>query len=154
MIPEFKSLNAQEQNLMLNAPILVTLLIAGAEGNIEKKEIDWGAKIIHFKAEDKDAVLQNYCKEVDIIFNDTMDNFIKSLPENPEERGIKINSELKKINNILPKIDKKFASTFYKGLKVLAIQVAKAAGGIWGYGSVSPQEQKYIDLDVINPPAD
>jgi len=152
MIPEFKNLNEEEVNLMLNAPILVTILIAGAEGKIEEKETDWGAKIIHFRAEDNDFVLQSYFVDVDIIFKDSMKEYLEKLPLDVNERTEKINSELIKINKILPKLDNNFASAFYNGLIGLSKQVAKSSGGIWGYGSISAEEQKLIDLDVIAPP--
>ncbi len=38
MIAEFKNLSEKEINLLMNAPTLITLLIAGAEGNIKKKK--------------------------------------------------------------------------------------------------------------------
>ena len=39
MIPEFKNLNEQEAELMQKAPILVSILIAGADGKIDNKEV-------------------------------------------------------------------------------------------------------------------
>ena len=71
MIYEFKNLNSDEANLMLIAPALVTLLIAGAEGDIDEKEIDWGSKIAHFRANEH-TILQNYYQEIDKSFNDTL----------------------------------------------------------------------------------
>lgn len=152
MIAEFKNLNDHEIHLMLSAPALITLLIAGAEGNIEEKEIDWGAKIAHFRAEDKDSILQNYYKEVDRNFDDFLKEYIVMIPHDVHDRIEKINFRLAKINNILPKLDKKFAMEFYKSILSLSTQVAKASGGIWGYGSVSREEQRLIDLEVIHPP--
>ncbi|MBS1552072.1 MAG: hypothetical protein JST15_08405 [Bacteroidetes bacterium] len=152
MIPEFKNLNDHEIHIMLSAPALITLLIAGAEGNIEEKEIDWGAKIAHFRAEDKDSILQNYYKEVDRTFDESLKEYIVMIPHDVHDRTEKINSRLAKINQILPKLDKKFAMEFYKSILTLSTQVAKASGGIWGYGSISREEQKLIDLDVIHRP--
>ena len=74
------------------------------------------------------------------------------MSSNVDERSQKINQELKKLNEILPKIEIIFAKEFYKSLLRLAKQVARASGGIWGYGSISPEEQKYLDLEVITPP--
>lgn len=151
MIPEFNDLNQQEINLLLNTPALLTLLIAGAGGDIDKKEIDWGAKIAHFRA-GQSTILQNYYKEVDKIFTDSLNEFLRVMPKDESERSNKINNELKKINDILPKLDPEFAKELYKSFLSLSKQVAKASGGIWGYGSISPEEQKYLDLEVIKPP--
>ncbi|MEO8664574.1 MAG: hypothetical protein ABI462_03680 [Ignavibacteria bacterium] len=151
MIYEFKNLNNDESSTMLIAPSLVTLLIAGAEGNIDQKEIDWGTKIAHFRANEH-SILQNYYHEVDKNFNETLKELIEKMPGDVKERTGKINLELSKLNSILSKLDPAFAKEFYKSLLSLSKQVAHASGGIWGYGSVSPEEKKLINLGVINPP--
>ena len=151
MILELKNLNEEEANIVLMIPALVALLIAGAEGNIDQKEIDWGSKITHFRANEH-SLLQNYYQEVDKNFEDTLNQLIKAMPEEVNERSKKINQELSKLNNIIPKLDSEFAAEFYKSLLSLSTQVAKASGGIWGYGSISPEEKKYLNLEVINPP--
>lgn len=151
MIHEFKNLTEEESNLMLITPALVTILIAGAEGKIDDKEIDWGTSITHIRANEH-SIVQNYYLETDRNFNETLKKLIEVLPQDVKERSNKINSELKKINNILPKLDPEFSKEFYKGLLSLAKHVAEASGGIWGYGSISPEEKKHLNLHVIDPP--
>ena len=151
MIHEFKNLSRDESNTMLIAPASITLLIAGAEGDIEQKEVDWGKKIAHFRANEH-SILQNYYQEVDKNFNETLKDLIEKLPADVNERTSKINRELSKLNDILPKLDPEFAKEFYKSLLSLSKQVAQASGGIWGYGSISPEEKKLMNLEVINPP--
>ncbi len=151
MIPQFNNLDQKETELMLDAPALVTLLIAGSDGNIEQKQVDWGSKITHFRAKDEDSIMQSYYIEVEKSFNDTLAQFINAFPNDIEERGKLINKELIKINDILPKLNKDFAKQFYSDMKSLSKQIAKATGGVWGYGSISAEEQKYLDLDIINP---
>ncbi|MBK9331432.1 MAG: hypothetical protein IPM96_03255 [Ignavibacteria bacterium] len=151
MIPEFKNLNQQETELMFDAPALVTLLIAGAEGNIEEKETDWGSKIVHFRAKDNEGILQGYYTEVEKTFKDTLSQFIETFPDNAEERGELIKKELTKLNEILPKLNRNFAKMFYEDMRSMSKQIAKITGGIWGYGSISAEEQRYLDLEIINP---
>ncbi|MCB0728426.1 MAG: hypothetical protein KDD00_13250 [Ignavibacteriae bacterium] len=151
MISEFKNLTEEESSLMLMAPALVTLLIAGAEGKVDQKETDWATKITHMRAGNH-TILQDYFQEVDQNFTDILNELIIAMPENTDERAEKINSELSKLNNILPKLDKKFAVEFYKSLLSLSTQVAQASGGVFGYGSISPEEKKFLDLDAINSP--
>jgi len=152
MILEFRNLNEKEINLLLNAPSLITLLIAGAEGNIEEKETNWGAKITHFRGENKESILQSYYQEVDSCFNETLKELISAMPKNVDERTKAINSELQRLNDILPKLVQNFAKELHKSYVTLAKHVAQASGGIWGYGSISPQEQKLIDLEIIRSP--
>lgn len=152
MIAEFKNLSEKEINLLMNAPTLITLLIAGAEGNIEEKETDWGAKITHFRGENKESTLQSYYKEVDSCFNETLKELVSALPENVDERTAATLSELQKLNDILPKLSQNFSKELYKSYVTLAKHIAQASGGIWGYGAISPEEQKLIDLDIIKSP--
>ena len=151
MIYEFKNLTEEESNLMLITPALVTLLIAGAEGKIDQKETDWGEKITHFRANEH-SIIQNYYLEVDKNFNETLRKLIEAMPPDVKERSDKINKQLETLNKIFPKLDQEFVKEFYKSLLSLAKLVAKASGGIWGYGSISPEEKKYLDLHAIEPP--
>lgn len=150
MIFELKNLTPDENGAVLLAPALVTLLIAGAEGNIDEKEMDWGNKITHFRANDH-TILQNYYQEVDKNFNETLLQLMKKLPMNVEERSNIINNELAKLNDILPKLDPEFAKALYKSLLSLSNQIARASGGVWGLGSISPEEKKHLNLEAINP---
>jgi hypothetical protein len=151
MIHEFKNLNEEEANVVIMAPSLVALLIAGAEGDVDQKEIDWGTKITHFRATEN-SILQNYYQEVYKNFNDTLNQLEEAMPKDVEERSKKINQELVKLNDILPKLDKDFAIELYKSLLTFSKQVAQASGGLWGYGSISPEEKKHLNLEVINSP--
>lgn len=153
MLSEFKNLNEQETSLLLEAPALISILIAGADGEINKKEIDWGAKIAHFRSENENSVLQNYYREVDKMFIDTLEQFLSTLPQDIEERKNKINSELSKLNDVFKKLDKSYASELYKSFLSLAKHVAQSSGGIWGFGSISPEEQKMLGLEMINNPS-
>src|SRR5580765_7599446 len=140
MIHEFKNLNQDEAGLMVMTPALVTLLIAGAEGNIDQKEIDWGTKIAHFRANEHN-VLQNYYQEVDKNFNETLKELTEKMPQEVKERSDRINKELQKINNILPKMDPEFSREFYKSMLSFSKHVAQSSGGMWGFGSISPEEK-------------
>ena len=151
MISEFKNLNEEESSLMLMAPALVTLLIAGAEGTVDQKETDWATKITHMRAGNS-TILQDYFQEVEQNFTDMLHELIIAMPESTDERAEKINLELSKLNGILPKLNKDFAVEFYKSLLSLSKQVAQASGGVFGYGSISPEEKKFLDLDAINSP--
>lgn len=153
MIPEFKNLSQQEINEIIDAPILVTILIAGAEGKIDEREIDWGAYVVHFRvSEYESSSMMRVYKETDRIFKDVLIHHLEALPKDTNERSRIISEKLGKLNAIFSKIDKKFARDYYDSLRTLAKQVAKSSGGIWGYGSISPEEQKYLDLDMIDAP--
>ncbi len=61
----------------------------------------------------------------------------------------KISEELVKLNDILPKLDPLFARAFLKSMRTFASSVAESSGGIFGFFSVSFDEQQLIGLEMI-----
>jgi hypothetical protein len=151
MIPQFKNLEDKEVNMLIETPVLITILVAGADGKIDGKEIDWGTKLAHLRAVNEDSKLHYYYKEVDRIFNYSLKDYIEALPKDVEERSLRVSEMLSQLNHILPKIDKRFASELYKSFLTYATQVAKSSGGILGYAAISPEEQKWLGLEMIDP---
>lgn len=153
MIPQFKNLSEEEITALLDAPALIAVLIAGADNKIDEKEIDYSSKIAHFRAGNNDSVLQGYYAEVDKFISDAIAQQINTLPKELIDRQHILTEELTKINEILPKLDKDFASELYKSWLSFAESVAKASGGLWGYASVTPEEERLLGLSMINDPA-
>ena len=48
---QLHKLNDIERQQLLNAPVLITLLIAGADGKIDERELDWATRVTHFRKE-------------------------------------------------------------------------------------------------------
>jgi len=152
MIKEFENLREDEVEVLLNAPIYVAILIAGADGNIDKSERKEAIDVAHSKQSRAREQLVDYFKLVGESFEEKFNKFIDELPDDAEERNKAINTELRKLNFIFPKIDKNFSVKLYASLKELAKKIAEASGGILGYLSVSYEEQKLIELKMITDP--
>lgn len=152
MIPEFAKLRDDEVELMLKAPAYVAVLIAGADDNIDKSEIKQAIQLAKVKQQKARASLIAYYAKVGERFEDDFMGLIESLPPTSAERGPAINRELKKLNLVLPKLDKAFARDFYASMKDIAKKIAEASGGILGYLSVSYEEAKLMELTMINDP--
>ena len=153
MIPEFDGLRDDEIDLLLKAPIYVSILIAGADGMIDDRERKEAIEIARSKQVRARAQLIEYYKEVADDFDLKMEQLIRDLPSEADKRNADISIELRKLNRILPKIDKAWASTFYASLKDMAKRVAEASGGILGYLSVSYDEAKLLELKMIDDPS-
>lgn len=153
MIKEFFVLTEEERNIMMDTPVLITILIAGADGKIDEKEKEWAYKVKVFRSNKEDSRLSSYFTEVGEIFKDRLEELIDELPDNIGERNSKITSRLEKLNDIFPKLDKNFAVEFYKNMLSYAEQIAKASGGVLGYSSISPEERKWLGLEFIKDPS-
>lgn len=152
MIPEFDGLRDDEIELLLKAPIYVSILIAGADGLIDDSERKEAIQTARSKQVRARAQLIEYYKEVADDFDLKMEGLIRDLPEDAEQRTSDIIIELRKLNRILPKVEKVWASTFYASLKDMAKRVAEASGGILGYLTVSYDEAKLVELKMIDDP--
>ena len=152
MIPELENLEQDEQNIMYGAPILVAILIAGADGKIDNAEMREALSISSMKKIKARKDLKEYYDEVGVDFEDKLKFGIGNLPNDVAERQLKIVEELEKLNDILPKLSKKFAVKYVESIKDFAKKVAEASGGVLGYMSIGYEESKLIDLKMIKSP--
>ncbi len=151
MLKEFDKLKGIETETMLKAPMLVCILIAGADNTIDDKEIK-GAIELSKKGKAK-AVLGPYYQLVAEDFEDKLKVILQELPDNPEERNALIIKELASLNAILPKISRSFTIEFYKSLTYIAHKVAESSGGVLGMKTVGEEEMELVNLPMIKDPA-
>lgn len=150
MIKEFEKLSGSEIDLMLKAPVLVCILIAGADGEIDRKEIK--EAIAQTKKKNKDS-LADYLSEVSQDFEDKIKILIQSYPRESAQRNRIVAEELGRLNPIWSKMDRKFSTHVYLMLRELAEKIAASSGGIWGLNTITGEEAKYLQLSMITNPA-
>ena len=150
MIKEFSNLTGSETELMLKAPVLVCILIAGADGTIDKKEIKEAIAQTQKKTK---ASLADYLSEVSQDFEDKIKILIQSYPYESTQRNPIIIEELGQLNKIWKKLDKGFAVQVYQMLKELAQKIASSSGGLWGMKTVANEEAKFLLLPMISDPS-
>lgn len=152
MVEEFKTLRDDEIEILLDAPVLVSVLIAGADDKIDKTEISQAVEIANSKQARAREQLIEYYREVGVSFEEKFKKYVEELPDSSTARTDIITKELSKLNHILPKIDPTFAIKLYASLKDMGKKVAEASGGVLGYMSVSYEEAKLMELGMIEDP--
>ncbi|GAA0894795.1 hypothetical protein GCM10009122_44760 [Fulvivirga kasyanovii] len=153
MIEEFKNLTQEEVEVMYKVPVLVSILIAGADNDIDRSEIRQAVSLSKTKQTKAREDLIDYYKEAGKDFEDKMKVMIQQYPARSEERNPLIIAELEKLNSILPKLNNNFAQEFYGSIKDIAKKIAESSGGLLGYMAVGYEESKLIALDMIKDPA-
>ena len=153
MISELNKLSNREMELMLKAPILACILIAGADGQIDRKEIKGAIEVARKKQKKSQANLLEFYSLVGEDFEDKLKVVIQSYPMSASERNPMIVEELSQLNTILPKLDKSFAVGFYKSCKDIALAIAESSGGLLGMNRIGEEEAKFIGLSMIKDPA-
>jgi len=153
MIPEFEVLNEEEVELMFKVPILVAILVAGADNKIDNSEMREAINAITLKPQKARKELVEYYKLVAQDFEDKLKLTIYELPSDTMKRTDLITADLKKLNAILPKLEKPFAIKFYESMKDISKRIAESSGGVFGFMSVGYEESKVVDLKMIKDPS-
>ena len=153
MMKELENLSPDELQLIYDAPILVCILIAGADDNIDNNEIRKSISTAKENSKASRAHLFDYYQEVAKNFEEKLSNSIKQFPPKASERDPILVNELKKLNDVFTKIDKTFAIVFHSSLKQIAVKIAKSSGGVMGISAISKEEAKYIELPMLQDPS-
>jgi hypothetical protein len=153
MISFFSKLQEDEQKLMFRTPVLVSILIAGADDKFDKREITKAINLAKTKLKNSREILLEYYKIAVDNFDEKLMDEIDSLPGKASKRNPVIIAELEKLNRILPKLERSFAIQFYESIRDIARQIATSSGGILGYLTIHPHEMKLMELKMIKDPA-
>ncbi len=148
MHSKIEHLSNAEKKLVLNAPILVTALIAGADGDFHPDEIKQAVKIIHIKTFSETRDVSGVYKSLDGHSEELIDELISHLPKSATERNKMLVEQLQGLNEIFPKLDENFARDLHHSLRELAYYVSNASD--LGIAYHSDQEKEYVKLDFLN----
>ena len=151
MLKELERLSVSELEQLVKAPLLVCILIAGADNEIDNKELK-GAIELAKKGKAKASISEFY-KMATEDFEDKLKIILQGLPFESTRRNPLLIDELSKLNSILRKIDKKFATDFYVSLLYIAKKIAESSGGVLGMKSVGDEEMELISLSMIKDPS-
>jgi hypothetical protein len=150
----FENLTASELQQLEEAVVQISILVAGADGTIDAEEVAWADKLAHIRGYSGEEWLQEFYDEVAANFRIRFNDLLKSLPSDTALRQTTLATEIAKVNPILAKLEPKAAYKMYHSYQTLATSIAKASGGILGFGSISRAEEKVIHLTMITPIAE
>jgi hypothetical protein len=150
MINQLQKLPTPEAELILKAPLLICILIAGADNDIDKKEIRKAVQLTKAKRASEDSKLTGYYQLIAEDFEDKLKILMQSFPAKAEKRNPIIIDQLQGLNTILTKLNRAVAIEYYQSLREIAKETAESSGGLLGLNSVGEEESKFIDLPMIN----
>lgn len=152
MLKNLVQLKEDEKQLMIDAPLYVSILLAGADGDVNNYEKKRTLELVHVKTYSETLALRDLYHEVEVDAKHRLNELLATMPETANERNEHISAILEKINLILPKLEFHFAHRFYKSLRDFAHYVAETDGGFWSVGSVGEAEKKWVKLPMIMEP--
>lgn len=149
MIVNNSNITSSEFDQLKEAIADITILIAGADGKINSKEIEWAEKITDIRSYSLPDNLKAFYAEVGKDFHDRLENHIATLPHEVDKRSEILEEKLRALNPILAKLDHNEAAELYSSYVSFAKHVAKSAGGFMGFFSVSYEESRFVGLPMI-----
>ena len=153
MIKEFEKLTSAEIELMHKAPVLVSILIAGADGKIDNKEVNRAMSLTEAKQKRTRSSLMAFYTEVGTDFEDKIRIVIQSLPSKVDKRTAEISTLLSQLEGILKKLNNQIAKEFYNSLREIATEIAESSGGLLGMKTIGDEEALLVNLPMIKDPA-
>ncbi|TXI70161.1 MAG: hypothetical protein E6Q41_01720 [Cyclobacteriaceae bacterium] len=153
MIREFEKLKSAEIELMHKAPVLVSILIAGADGKIDNKEVKRAISLTEAKQKRSRSSLMAFYTEVGTDFEDKIRIVIQSLPSKVDKRTAEISVLLSQLEPVLRKLNIQLAKEFYNSLREIATEIAESSGGVLGLKTIGDEEALLVNLPMIKDPA-
>lgn len=149
---QFRDLSQQERSILSKAPALVTMLVAGSDGDFNEKEIDKALDITFWKKQHARPDLQDFYRDVRQHMAADIEQLKRDTPRDINERYRYLSDRLQELNPILHKLDKPLAEQYYASLRELAKHTAEASGGVLGFLSIGYNESKVITLPMVDDP--
>lgn len=146
----FKNITEQESHQLNEAIATITVLIAGADGNIDMNEIEWANKLTKIRSYSYVEELKPYYSKIGETFEVDLMALIGAVSKDTGERTTALSSKLAALNPILAKLDNAIAYHLYESFLSFAEHVAKASGGFLRFASISAEEKSLINLTMID----
>jgi hypothetical protein len=131
MIKQFEKLTQDEQDLLLRAPVLVSVLAACSYNYVNKSQKADAIKLAHFKTFTAAPVLLPYYIEVDKTFRERFDATVEMYFPFDNEKREALKKEITHVNQVIAKLDKDYAAILHKSLEKYARHVNKAAHSVF-----------------------
>lgn len=146
-------LTEEETKELYLVPIWISILIAGADNNIDKLEIRKAIEIINEKQQKENALIVEYYRMASNKFEINLKGYLALMPTDKEKRIDFLIKKIGRVNYYFSKLGKDFAYQLYLSFRDFANQIAHASGGFFGLLSVSYAESKFVDLKMIDDPS-
>ena len=150
-IEGFQHLSGEEIDALVEAPVLITILVGAADGEIDSEERTWSERLLRSRTYNRPKELNGYYRVVVEGFWAKVQDELARLSEDKEVRNNVLSDRLAALNPVLAKLDIELAADLYKGYVDLAEEIAKSSGGFLRIGAISPAEREWINLPMLKP---
>lgn len=151
MLKEFSNLTPAEQQAMFDAIPLITILVAGADGDIDEVELAEAQRLADIRSYDSHGRLLAFYENIEKDLPARIQALGSELPAPVAARQEAIAVRLSALNPILSRMALPFGYLYYKSFVSFAQFVAEAHGGFLRFMTVSGEEAKVMTLPMLTP---
>ena len=126
MIKQFENLAMEEQELLLKAPVLVSVLASCSFNNVNEIQKADAIKLAHLKTFTATPLLIPYYEVVEKDFEQQFDAVVKKYFPFDEPKRKALKNEVERVNTVMLKLDGDYADTLHKSLDQYASHVKKS----------------------------
>ena len=126
----FKNLSREENEALLKFPAYLSMLASEKNDSLDDIEKKTAIKFAHTKTFSCDPLLTGFYKEADKVFEFNIKQINKVLPLEKNSREAAIKKELSKLDKIVIKLGKEYASTMHSSMKSFKDHVSKAHNSV------------------------
>lgn len=154
MQEQITQLTPEQQTQLYDAPVMITLLIAGADDNFDPKERKKASELAKFKKLNPDQPqVHAFYAGVEERFEDRLAYWLGEYPTLAESRNPIIAKQLEQLNPILAQLSPELSTALYQSFLSWARQVAESSGGVLGYFSIGEEEKSWVSLPMLHDPS-
>ena len=131
MIAQLEKLNPKEQELLIKAPVLLSVLASSSEHVINKTQKSDAIKLAHIKTFTAVPELQPYFKEAEKNFKENFEEIAKQYYPFDEVHRNLLKLEIQNIQKIIAKLSPSYGKALSKSLERYTIHVKRATYSIF-----------------------
>jgi hypothetical protein len=122
----FRQLSLKDKETLLKFPAFISLLAANGDGKLDETEKMSAVKFSHMKTFSGEPFLAEFHLAADKVFETNLDQLDRDLPKETANREAAIKMELLKIETIVLKLGKRYASGIHRSMSSFKEHVSKA----------------------------
>ena len=127
----FQNLSKKENDALLKFPAYISLLAANSDGILDEAEKAAAIKISHTKTFTCDALLEDYYREADLVFEKTIESIDRDLPKEINHREAAIKKALYSIERTALKLGNDYCTAMNISMRSFTEHVSKAHHNIF-----------------------
>jgi hypothetical protein len=130
MIPHLEKLPVSEQQILLNAPVWISVLAACRDKQVNKAQKQDAIQLAHFKTFTANPMLLSFYRQVEKNFTHELEQAIKEYYPFDEASINRVKANLAQVNVIAAKLDRQYADLLLKSFEKYERHVKRAGHSV------------------------